>query len=110
MKKILIVMLILVLILAFSLTTYAETIYYPRGDADLNEKLSISDATILQLSLAKLITLEKVSTIVGDADKDGVISIADVTMIQQALAIIVNLGDKVPIVIEEQGWGPVVKP
>ena len=63
---------------------------YYYGDADLNGKVEVSDATTVQQKLAKLITLSKTAEKVADVDGSGVTDITDATMIQQKLAKLIS--------------------
>lgn len=56
------------------------------GDTDLNGKVNIKDATLIQKHLAKVITLEEDAQIVSDVDGNDVLNIRDVTFIQKWLA------------------------
>lgn len=56
------------------------------GDVDLDGKVTIKDATLIQKSLAGIVVLEADSESVADANCDGVINIKDATEIQKHLA------------------------
>ncbi len=56
------------------------------GDADLNNQVSIKDATLIQKDLAKIVTLDEKATFAGDVDGNKTLSIKDVTYIQKHLA------------------------
>lgn len=56
------------------------------GDVDLDGKVSILDATHIQMHLAKLITLTSEQLALADTDRDGKLSILDATQIQLFLA------------------------
>ena len=60
-----------------------------RGDANLDGKVTIKDATVIQRYLAKLTTLNSKAEKASDADCDGTITIKDVTQIQKYLADII---------------------
>lgn len=60
------------------------------GDADLNGKVNIKDATIIQKHLAKLLELSARALKVSDVNKDTRITISDVSTIQKKLAGIIN--------------------
>ena len=57
-----------------------------KGDADYNGKLNISDATIIQKHLAKMLKLEDYKLKNADFNGDGKVNINDVTAIQKYLA------------------------
>lgn len=61
-----------------------------RGDSNENGKVDVSDATLVQQYLAKLITSSALNLQNADADLDGYIRIADATTIQQYLAKIIH--------------------
>ncbi len=68
------------------------------GDADLNETVSIKDATLIQKYLAKLADLDDKAQFASDADQNENLNIKDVTVIQKFLAkIAVNtpVGEKI---------------
>ncbi len=56
------------------------------GDADLDEKITIKDATVVQKSTAKLTTLEGDALKASDADGSGEVNIKDATAIQKHVA------------------------
>ena len=56
------------------------------GDVDLDGKVTVMDATYIQLHLAKMITLSESGLSVADVDKDGKVSIMDATQIQLFIA------------------------
>ena len=56
------------------------------GDANLDGKVNIKDATALQKHLAKLLTLSEKNLSVSDTNKDGRITISDATAIQKKIA------------------------
>lgn len=58
------------------------------GDADLDEKITIKDATVIQKSTAKLIVLEGDALEASDADGSGEVNIKDATAIQKHVASI----------------------
>lgn len=61
-----------------------------RGDADLDGKVMILDATRIQRALAALVTLNDDATLCADADKDTKVTILDATAIQRFLAAMGN--------------------
>lgn len=56
------------------------------GDVDLDGKVTIKDATMIQKALADLLTLSYESETLADVDRDGKITIKDATAIQKYLA------------------------
>lgn len=56
------------------------------GDVNLDGKVSIQDATLIQKAIAKLATLDEVQTAVADATEDGNVNIKDATAIQKWIA------------------------
>ena len=56
------------------------------GDVDLDGKVTIRDATLIQLHLAKRRELTGVALENADTEKDDIISVTDVTKIQMYLA------------------------
>lgn len=59
---------------------------YPVGDADLDGNVNIRDATAIQKSSAKILTLNFSACLRGDADFSGEINIRDATVIQKYIA------------------------
>ena len=57
-----------------------------RGDVDLSGRLTIFDATLIQLYLAMLEDFTDEQVAIADFDGDGVVSIFDATLIQCELA------------------------
>ncbi len=56
------------------------------GDADLNEKINIKDATLIQKHLAQLLELDEAQLKVSDTDKNATVNIKDATAIQCYIA------------------------
>ena len=56
------------------------------GDVNLDGRVSIQDASLIQKALAKIATLDEVQTAAADAFEDGKISIQDASAIQKWLA------------------------
>lgn len=56
------------------------------GDVNLDAKVNIKDATTIQKSLAKLVTLEGQQINIADVTEDGKVNIKDATAIQKFLA------------------------
>ena len=69
------------------------------GDADLDEKITIKDATVVQKSTAKLVTLEGNAVLAADADKSEQVNIKDATVIQKyvaGIAVDTPVGEVIP--------------
>ena len=58
----------------------------PFGDADLDGRITIKDATRIQKHIAKMLTLENIPLTLSDADGDGRVSVKDATQIQKFIA------------------------
>lgn len=56
------------------------------GDADQNGRISVKDATYIQMHLAQIITLTGDAYIAADANKDNVVDVKDTTAVQRYLA------------------------
>lgn len=56
------------------------------GDADLNEKINVKDATEIQKSAAKLLTLDETATVLADVDLNEKVNVKDATAIQKWVA------------------------
>lgn len=52
------------------------------GDVDLNSKITVSDATLVQMYVVNMTTLGNDALVAADVNKDSVISIKDATLIQ----------------------------
>jgi len=101
---VLMVMLIALSTLVFSASAAEFRDYYEEpqllwGDADLDGKVNVKDATTLQKYIAKLIELPENSIYYGDVNGSGDITISDATTIQKYVA---NLIDKFPA---EESYG-----
>ncbi len=59
---------------------------YQIGDANLDGKINVRDATHIQKATASLITLDFSSTLRGDADFSKVVNIRDATKVQKLVA------------------------
>lgn len=70
------------------------------GDADLDNAVTINDATAIQRHIAKLTTLTDDALKAADADQDGKITVFDATVIQLYLAQLIDgesIGKSIPI-------------
>lgn len=56
------------------------------GDVNLDGKVTIQDATLVQKAIAKLATLDEVQTEVADANEDDAVNVKDATAIQKWIA------------------------
>ena len=56
------------------------------GDVDLDEKIKIQDATLIQKFIAKLADIEEKGMLTADVTEDGKVNIKDATAIQKFLA------------------------
>lgn len=66
-------------------TTSAKSTYYI-GDADLDGRISVKDATKIQKHLAKMLTLDEIALKLADANNDTKVSVKDATQIQKFIA------------------------
>ncbi len=69
------------------------------GDADLDEKVNIKDATVVQKFAAKLVTLEGNAFLAADADQSEKVNIKDATVIQKyvaGIAVDTPVGEVIP--------------
>ncbi len=67
-----------------------EVILFGRGDVDKDGKVTIMDAALIQMNVAKQWTFDWEETQVADTDGDGIISVLDATKIQRYLAKIID--------------------
>lgn len=63
-----------------------EITIYSKGDVNLDGKVTIADATMLQKYLASIVMLNDLQKKAADSTSDGKISISDVTAIQKYIA------------------------
>lgn len=56
------------------------------GDADLNDKINVRDATEIQKSAAKLVTLSETAAALADVDLNDKVNVKDATAIQKWIA------------------------
>ena len=64
----------------------SEFVPYLMGDADLNGKVNVKDATIIQKHAAHLLALLGDAEITADVNEDGKLNVKDATVIQKYLA------------------------
>ncbi|MBE6737722.1 MAG: hypothetical protein E7566_03585 [Ruminococcaceae bacterium] len=78
----------------------APLFYYMLGDADSNQKITVSDATTIQKTVAGLLALNgDIAKLCLDADQNGSVNIKDATMIQKYIAGLeanANIGTYLP--------------
>ncbi len=67
-------------------TSTAQKESYYIGDADLDGRITIKDATKIQKHVAKLLTLDEIPLALADADNDAKVSVKDATQIQKFIA------------------------
>lgn len=67
-------------------TQPTETVSLLVGDVNLNGVMDITDATLIQRHVAKLITLSDEALAVADTNGDGSVDVVDATVIQRTLA------------------------
>lgn len=60
------------------------------GDTNLDGKVNIKDATVIQKHLARIITLSDESLMVADTNRDGRVTISDATAIQKKIANLID--------------------
>lgn len=92
-KNVLAMLLTIVMLFSFTVVVFAESDdleilpdSYDIGDVDMDGKISIMDATELQMHLAMLIALSDKQLKYADTNFDGTLSIMDATGIQMHLA------------------------
>lgn len=66
--------------------------YYP-GDVNHDGKITVGDATLIQLYIAKMSTITDFDTVTADADNNNIIDIDDVTLIQKIAARFITVND-----------------
>ncbi|MBQ7385596.1 MAG: starch-binding protein [Ruminococcus sp.] len=71
--------------------TTAPIAEYLYGDADLNEKINVKDATTVQKHTAKMLTLEDKAYAQADVTGDGKVNIKDATAIQKYVAKLITV-------------------
>ena len=74
--------------------TTAPAVEYLYGDADLNGKINVKDATTIQKFAAKMLTLDDVAMVQADVTGDMRVNVKDATSIQKLIAKII---DKFPV-------------
>ena len=67
-------------------TTVVMKLLYFMGDADLDYRVTIKDATKIQKHLAKISELNEIQLILADVDENSSVSVKDATKIQKFLA------------------------
>lgn len=93
MKKLL-SLLLAVFLLTLSVVAVSAENAIVYGDIDLDGKIAVVDATMMQRHIARIITLSETQLIAADVDGDQKLQITDVTLVQQKIAHII---EKFPI-------------
>lgn len=65
---------------------FTEPIIYIVGDADMDKKINVKDATIIQKHAASLLTLSDASLLAADSNENGTVNVVDATIIQKFVA------------------------
>ena len=87
MKRLISVLCAAVLVVLSVASAGAADKAYQKGDADMNDRIAIGDATLVQRYLAELADCNGFwQFFTADADNDGKLSVNDVTTIQRELA------------------------
>ncbi len=76
---------------AVEFTDYYEGPEFICGDVDLDERITVRDATAVQKYLAKIITLSKAELYRADVDGNGKNTISDATWIQKYVAKMIDI-------------------
>lgn len=63
---------------------------YPLGDVDVDSKVTVIDATEIQLFMADLTDITNAQQLLADTDRDGSVSVLDATKIQLYLAELID--------------------
>ncbi len=85
MKRIVSLLLMVLLLAGLSAVTLAQSSGL-LGDADGDGEVTITDATVIQRSLARYIDLTDEGELLADVDRSGSVTISDATYIQRHLA------------------------
>lgn len=89
-KKYIAMIIIMALVVSLSvLSVSATTKPYNAGDADLDDRVTIKDATVIQKYVANIIPLSYLQECVSEVDGDGEITVKDATMVQKKCADII---------------------
>lgn len=70
----------------FKLKSFKITVNLKKGDVNGDGRLSVSDASYLQMALADMVTLDEFQNKAADFNGDGRITVSDVTALQMKLA------------------------
>ena len=90
-KKFTATIIIMALIVSLSvLSVSATTKPYNAGDADLDDRVTIKDATVIQKYVANISPFNYLQECVSEVDGDGRITVKDATMVQKKCAHIVT--------------------
>ena len=71
---------------AFLVPASIHEVKYILGDADLDNEVTIADATVIQRSDAMMTKLDYITSSLADIDKDKAVTIIDATWVQRYLA------------------------
>ncbi len=103
MKKIISIILCLIIAISVSSTIFAQTKSSIKiGDVDSDRKITVLDATYIQLYLVNLRTLTDDMKKAADTNQSGAINIFDATIIQQYLIELIDTLPSVPQPKDEQ--------
>lgn len=67
-------------------TRPAPAVVYLMGDANSDQKINISDATVIQKAVAGLVTFDSIASLCADTDLDTKVTVKDATQIQKHIA------------------------
>ena len=67
-------------------STFDEALYGKTGDADLDQKINVKDATAIQKHTAGIIVLDSKGVALADADGNGNVNVKDATAVQKYVA------------------------
>lgn len=68
----------------------AATKPFNAGDVDLDERVTVKDATLIQKSIANALTLDSLQQCLAEVDGDGKITVKDATLIQKKCAKLID--------------------
>lgn len=97
MKRFICMMLTAVMLICMAAPACAEGAKgYLLGDADMDNNVTILDATRIQRVIADLDSLSEIGTRIADVDRDELVTIIDATRIQRYVAELCNLDGTAP--------------
>ncbi|MCH5298867.1 MAG: starch-binding protein [Ruminococcus sp.] len=106
MKRITAIMLSFLLILSSAPAFARSHDSYKNGDVNMDGRLSIKDATIIQMYRIEIYPLSAEQLILADVDLDGEVDINDVTKIQKVLAELEEMPYEEPTVPTTEPTAP----